>query len=45
MLPDLHGQVIGTHNAALKTRAAAEHPHNREAYTRAKAEFIRRVRT
>jgi GrpB-like predicted nucleotidyltransferase (UPF0157 family) len=31
--------------AALKTRAAAEHPHDREAYTQAKAQFIRRVLT
>jgi GrpB-like predicted nucleotidyltransferase (UPF0157 family) len=31
--------------AALKTRAAAEHPDDREAYTQAKAEFIRRVLT
>jgi GrpB-like predicted nucleotidyltransferase (UPF0157 family) len=31
--------------AALKTRAAAEHPDDREAYSQAKAKFIRRVFT
>jgi GrpB-like predicted nucleotidyltransferase (UPF0157 family) len=31
--------------AALKTRAATEHPDDREAYTQAKAQFICRVLT
>ncbi|HEY6424331.1 MAG TPA: GrpB family protein [Pseudonocardiaceae bacterium] len=30
---------------AVKTQAAADHPDNREAYTQAKAQFIRRVLT
>lgn len=30
---------------ALKTRAASEHPNDREAYTQAKAQLIHRVLT
>jgi GrpB-like predicted nucleotidyltransferase (UPF0157 family) len=36
--------LAGEH-AALKARAAAEHPDDRETYIEAKAEFVRRVPT
>ncbi|MGH7743478.1 MAG: GrpB family protein [Candidatus Dormibacteria bacterium] len=37
--------ALATKYATLKARAADQHPHDREAYTEAKAEFIRRVVT